>query len=117
MKLPITDNGVRPAGSPNMCFYCHSPKGAHREDCVCVTKTVVLEMMIPYVVEVPNSWTAEEIEFQRNDSSFCLGNDSEKIFGEMVCLCGYAKIRYVRDASEEDMQELLPFPEEQEAVH
>ena len=54
MIIPNTDNGVRPAGDPNKCFYCSEPKGSqHKNDCVVLTRTIVVKLSVEYVVETP----------------------------------------------------------------
>lgn len=107
MNLPIDDDGVRPAGKQNECFYCQSPKGQHKDDCVCVKRTVVLRMTVDYVIEVPRSWSAQEIEDHRNLGSFCLTNDIWKI-AEEDCHCGRAEVSFVREATAEDVAESVP---------
>lgn len=65
------DDGIRPAGEPDECFYCHQKVGTpHREECVCVNKKVKVRAMIEYEVEVPFFWSKEDIEFHRNESSW-----------------------------------------------
>lgn len=60
MKFPIVtkdDHGIRPAGKPDECFYCHSKVGEpHGRDCVTITKRVRLKATIEFEVEVPHSW-------------------------------------------------------------
>jgi hypothetical protein len=114
MLLPITDGGVRPAGSPNKCFYCHEPKGApHKKGCVIPKRTVVLEMKIQYVVSVPVDWNTELIEFQRNDGSWCSVNDVRLIAEQAAAApknhcntCARTSFRFVREATAEDMEEM-----------
>lgn len=116
MKLPITDDGIRPAGSPDKCFYCQSPKGQHTAECVCVQRTVVIEMKIRLVVDVPEDWTVDNIEFKYNGSSHCLSNVFDQIAGELeyldnkeegIChICHRAEAHYVREATALDHEEL-----------
>lgn len=114
MISPVTDNGIRPAGKQDECFYCGVHIGEpHQRDCVLRKRTVVLEMKIQYVVEVPSFWDKASIEFHRNDSSFCSGNDVELIAkqaaaaGEHVCnTCARTEVTFVREATEEDMEEM-----------
>lgn len=112
MLLPVDDDGVRPAGDPNFCFYCGMPKGKHKDDCVCRQRTVVVEMTIRYVSEVPADWDVHMIEFHKNESSFCLGNDIEQLHQEKNARYGYcnicqrAEVKFIREATADDHEEL-----------
>ena len=98
MLLPVTDDGIRPAGNSTHCFYCQSPKGEHTADCVCRTKTVVIKATIECVVEVPASWDPHDVEFKYNESSHCasnllrgLGEWAEK---DQNCACGSTNVEF-----------------------
>jgi hypothetical protein len=113
MRLPIKDDGVRPAGSKLTCFYCGEAKGApHKSDCVIPQRTVVLEMTIQYVASVPAYWDQAQIEFHRNDSSSCSDNEVRLIahqveaFNEDRCTCKRTQFRFVREATQQDMDEM-----------
>ena len=94
-------NGGR--GTPDKCFYCPAPIGApHEPKCVRSKRTVVLEAKIEMVVEVPASWTEESILFQRNDSSWCIGNLKDELEAGPDCLCPYTEFSFVREATEID---------------
>lgn len=94
MQLPITNDGVR-KDTLDHYLYCraYTPEGEeHASDCVLRKRTVVLEMRVRYVAEVPADWTQDDILFHRNDGSFCLDNDLDQIAGETSvkgapCLC------------------------------
>ena len=114
MKLPVKDNGERPAGQQGTCFYCRQPIGTHAADCVCVEKSVVLRATIEYIVAVPDFWDQDSIEFQRNDGSFCMDNDFERIAmwadrqpNPGPCTCGATHITFVRDATAEDHENMI----------
>lgn len=119
MNLPIIDDGVRPAGDPNKCFYCGSPKGqAHTTECVCLQRSVVVTLTLDYVVSVPRYWTKDDVEFHRNESSWCTNN----FIGELGaiedtghCLCQQAKFTFVREATEVDHEFLHFVPEKANA--
>ena len=120
MIVPNTDTGVRPAGPQDRCFYCSSPIGEHKPDCVCLTRTVVLELKIRIVVEVPRNWDRHDIEFLYNESSHCIGNELKKIAkavkdvpvsddpDETVfvspngCGCGCTEVIYLSEAEEKN---------------
>ena len=63
------DDGIRPAGKPDECFYCNSKVGKpHGHDCVCVKKKVRVLYTIEAVIEVPHSHDADEIiAFENHD--------------------------------------------------
>ena len=68
-------NGPRPAGKPDECFYCHQKIGdEHKEDCVCFQRIVMIEARITMPRVIPASWTADSIEFQLNNGSWCADN-------------------------------------------
>lgn len=112
MILPIDDDGVRPAGDPSRCFYCSAPKGTHTRDCVCRKRTVVMQMTIQYVVDIPVDWDEQMINFHRNESSFCLGNDIEQLAKENkaeehICsICSRASSIFLREATKQDHKNL-----------
>ena len=69
------DDGIRPAGKPNACFYCDSKVGEpHGEECVAVHKRVRVRYIMEIEIEVPAHWGQHEVEFHRNDSSWCANN-------------------------------------------
>lgn len=122
MKHPEThkvtlENGPRPAGRPDYCFYCNEPIGNdHRPDCVCRKRTIVLELKTEVVIDVPEHWHESMIDFYYNESSHCTDNllqllvkrysltgDGEP--GPYPCSCGNSECRYVGEASEQDDQE------------
>ena len=56
------DDGIRPAGPPDACFYCAQKVGQlHARDCVMVVKVVRFRCTIEVDLTVPHSWTREEI--------------------------------------------------------
>ena len=121
MNLPITDNGVRPAGKNDECFYCRSPVGQHTDECVCVERSVVIKATIEYVVKVPRSWDVDLIEFQRNESSWCADNDLEDLAALVAgdrCACSSMSFKFEREATEDDHESLLDLskPAEQSAL-
>ncbi len=84
-KVLPNDNGIRPAGPPDACFYCGARVGVlHGSDCVTVEKEV--EVAVKVTLEkgrairgiwrkfVPHSWEPYNIEFQMNESSWCASN-------------------------------------------
>src|SRR6266478_1069266 len=60
--VAINDDGIRPAGDPDACFYCKSKVGKpHATDCVCIRKRVAVSYVVEIEIDVPHSWTADEI--------------------------------------------------------
>lgn len=105
--LVTVENGPRPAGKPDECFYCQRKLGEeHLSRCVLRSRTVVVRVTIEMVRQVPDDWTAEDIEFHINDSSWCADNivDDLTRFTERGegCLCRHLSAEYVREATAED---------------
>lgn len=118
-KWPVVtsnDDGIRPAGKPDECFYCKMKIGVpHGQECVIVTKRVKLLYKFEIEVEVPFFWTKEDILFQRNDSSWCSSNgltELNKLYPEentnnLGCPCSVFKAEYlgvVRDTPERGLK-------------
>lgn len=80
------DTGIRPAGKPDECFYCHSKVGEpHKFDCVTVVKRVKMRATIEYETNVPVSWDKAITEFYYNDGHWCANN----IVNELQCYIDY----------------------------
>ena len=96
--------GIRPVGKPDRCLYCDSEIGdQHKEDCVIRSKTVVINFNIEMVVDIPEYWTKENIEFRYNEGSWCADNLINMLDrGKNNCLCPYVKAEFIREATEED---------------
>lgn len=122
MKLPLTPKaGIRPHPSnwtkepekaETHCLYCRQAIPDHKPNCVCLKRTVVVEMKIRYVVEVPQCWDEDFINFHRGESSYCLGNDiqqlteEEKRIPNICTICHRAEVHYLREATEQDHKDL-----------
>lgn len=104
----VKEEGIRPAGSDNNCFYCGEEKGnTHKPECVIRKRTIVMEMKVEIVMEVPEHWDEEMCNFHKNESSWCASNilDDLKKLDEKGCLCGITKFTYLREATKEDEEE------------
>jgi hypothetical protein len=96
MQPPLVladDDGIRPAGQPNECFYCKQRLGQpHKLDCVILNRKVKVRYSYVIEIEVPHFWDKESIEFHRNDSSWCAHNSLAELkeYGNRDggCLCG-----------------------------
>lgn len=115
MNLSMTDNGIRPAGPSDRCFYCTAPVGEHLSGCVLLTRAVVVRRTIEYLVDVPRDWDQHMIEFHRNESSHCADNDLRELLkiGELSselggcgCTCDSGYTEYLREATEEDLSHM-----------
>lgn len=74
------DDGIRPAGPSDACFYCSAKVGEiHHSDCVIRQRTVVLRFEFEYTVLIPEDWDQHMIEFHRNESSWCANNGLHEI--------------------------------------
>lgn len=87
LKIPRVapdDFGIRPGGKPDECFYCLRKVGEqHLRKCVIITRLVRLRVTLRqrgrevsglYVEALPADWSAEDIEFSRNESTWCADN-------------------------------------------
>lgn len=76
--LPLVlpdDDGIRPAGSLWACFYCRQEVGTpHLASCVCLKRRVRVRYVFELEIEVPHSSEAHDVEFHRNESSWCASN-------------------------------------------
>jgi len=78
--VTLDDDGIRPAGPADECFYCRAKLGQpHDETCVTVHQKVRVRYSFDVDIDVPHSWTTEDIEFHRNDSSWCAGNAIDEL--------------------------------------
>lgn len=98
LEMPIVlpdDDGIRPAGEPDACFYCRQKVGTpHLSDCVMLTKKVKVKYSYELEVEVPWDWEEDSILYHRNDGTWCADNSleelqnlSEKLNEQEGCLC------------------------------
>jgi hypothetical protein len=73
--VDANDDGIRPAGKPDECFYCHQKVGQpHGPECVVVHKKVRVRVTMEIEMEVPASWDDDAIEFHYNDGTWCANN-------------------------------------------
>lgn len=93
----VTAKAMRPALSEQVCFYCRQPIGStHAENCVLVVKTVTVKMEVEYEVEVPAHWDAKDVEFHRNDSSWCMSNALRELLKiNDGCHCARTKFTFI----------------------
>jgi len=105
----VTGKAMRPASDVTQCFYCQQPIGSkHKSGCVLVQKRAKVRVVIEYEVSVPSHWDSGQIEFHRNEGSWCADNmidELEQLKGEDDCLCSVAKFEYLNDASKPYLDE------------
>jgi hypothetical protein len=77
------DDGIRPAGEPDECFYCRSKVGQkHEAECVTVSSYNLYRVLTKgskklvgvYKHYDPYFWTFQECEFHKNESTYCKDN-------------------------------------------
>ncbi len=111
-EIVTTENGPRPAGKSDECFYCGEKVGAvHSDHCIIPRRFVVIREIIERVVSVPKSWEPYDIDFQRNDGSWCADNIVDELrtlvdaAPDNTCsLCPMYEAEYVREATPEDLE-------------
>jgi len=109
MKMPLVledDDGIRPAGRPDECFYCRQKVGTpHGEECVIPQKKVKITYTFDLEIEVPYSWGKKQIEFHRNESSWCSDNAIRDLVASSInkdrCLCDGFEAEYIEDIDSE----------------
>jgi hypothetical protein len=80
IKVLSNDHGIRPAGRPDECFYCHQKVGSpHKLNCVCLHKRVKARYTYEIEVDIPYWWDDEMFEFYRNESSWCASNSLQEL--------------------------------------
>lgn len=93
------DDGIRPAGKSDVCFYCNQKVGEpHGRDCVVVTKTVKLRYSFKIEVDVPHFWEKSDIEFHRNEGTWCADNalsDISDFAKKHGCLCDVFEAKFL----------------------
>lgn len=88
------DEGIRPAGADDECFYCHQKVGQrHKMDCVMLTKKGRIRLTIELPLEAAQSFDAHTIEFMYTKGSWCHSNLTawiDKVTDSEGC-CGFIK--------------------------
>jgi hypothetical protein len=85
-------------------------------------KKVVVDITFQMLREVPENWTASDVEFWLNESSHCFANDlydlvdEEKRAEDGCCFtCHRTVAKYIKDAEPHDIENLTP-PKPKEAI-
>lgn len=58
-------------------------------------KTVIVRMTVEYPVDVPSDWEKYDIEFHRNEGSWCASNAIDELQELGDCICSYTEFAYV----------------------
>lgn len=106
--------GVVCKSAETHCRYCRAGVGTpHRFDCPIPRKTVLLKVHANLIVDVPQNWTDEDVEFHFNESSSCTDNvlnnltrQTARLGATQGCSCGSVQVEYSREATESDHREL-----------
>ena len=103
MEFKVTKKAMRPASIREECFCCQQAIGeSHKPDCVLIRKTVKVRAVVEYEINVPNGWDANQIEFHRNEGTWCCNNmiDELKAFSDLHgCLCDVTEFKHLSDIS------------------
>jgi len=104
-NFTVTERATRPGAlDKSRCFYCHVQfGGTHDKECPCLNKQVRVRMTIEYEVQVPACWDKHQVEFHRNEGSWCVNNAVEELdkLSEDGCLCNQVvNFEYLEDSSE-----------------
>ncbi|HYE20102.1 MAG TPA: hypothetical protein VEA69_16760 [Tepidisphaeraceae bacterium] len=108
MSWPLVlpnDDGIRPAGPPDECFYCRQKVGTpHGPTCVCVTRRVKVRYTFEIEIDVPHHWDDDHVHFHRNESSWCATNGLDDVTnfvdrqqGANGCVCPWFKCEVVEE--------------------
>lgn len=101
-EMPMVTPDTRKDGDIR-CFYCQANVGTpHAHECVKVVKKVRVRMVVEYEIEVPSHWQKFNVEFQRNEGSWCADNaieELEALAAEKGCLCDEVQFEYLGDVS------------------
>lgn len=83
MQMPLVDkydDGIRPNGGPEQCFYCGQYVGQpHLPTCVIVERRVRVRYTFELEIDEPHSWSDEDIENRKNESSWCAHNAIDEL--------------------------------------
>lgn len=104
-KWIVSEKG-RLDSSRSSCFYCGENIGStHKEECIMRRRTIVMEMKVEIVIDVPEIWDEYMCDFHHNESSWCSSNIIENLKHmdkAMGCLCDVTEFKYIREATKED---------------
>ena len=94
LEVLPNDDGIRPAGPPDECFYCQQKVGQiHGAECAVMRQHVLLRAWVrdqgvfEWMEAVPFYWDELQIIFHYNHGTWCADNipGIEEIAGECNC--------------------------------
>jgi len=102
------DDGVRPNGPDDACFYCHKPLGrGHGAKCPILERTVTVVYSFRINIRVPLHWDEADVEFHRNEGTWCAHNAvdqlrelADQLEEQNRCLCDWFMCTCDRDEGE-----------------
>ena len=96
----VTKKAMRPASSDKQCFYCGEKIGSyHEKDCVLINKKALVRLVIDYEVEIPAYWNKSNVNFHRNEGTWCSNNlidELKDLTKGGDCLCDKAKFKCIK---------------------
>jgi hypothetical protein len=87
-EITENDDGIRPAGQPDECFYCNRKVGQLHEDGCVITwkdKTVKLVAVIEIEKSVPEHYNREDIMYKYNEGTWCASNLQDEFDKDCGC--------------------------------
>lgn len=112
--VAVNDDGIRPAGRPDRCFYCQQRVGMpHTRTCVVILKRIRVRYIFTVEIDVPHSWDKDTVEFHRNESSWCGDNaldDIDQFVPVGACLCPFMACEFVEVVDETPKRDLRETP-------
>jgi hypothetical protein len=110
LEFKVLESHLRPA-MKDKCLYCKSKVGGyHLDTCVFICKKVKVRCTIEYEISCPYHWTKHDIEFHRNEGSWCsdnMLNELENLSEKNGCLCYFASYEVI-----DNLEDKEPFIEE-----
>ena len=68
LTITAFDDGIRPAGKQDECFYCNSKIGEkHQSDCHMISKRVLVKIAYEIEIVIPAKWSKEDVNHYYNE--------------------------------------------------
>lgn len=96
----VTTADLCPAGQPDKCCWCPSKIGEpHDAKCVIPQKLVTVRVTVEMEIDVPRWWDKRQVEFHRNDGSWCASNWIDELveLDNSGCICDITKFEVIED--------------------
>ena len=83
--VDVKDDGIRPAGSPDECFYCCQKVGQlHKLDCVIVEKLIEMRVLVSRIEASEKQMGEVQAQEARAIESYRSGALTEEIEAEVI---------------------------------